>query len=154
MNSIESFRSRIAEGGVCVGTCITFCDPAVSELIAEAGYDFTWIDMEHGPIDIHSALRHVMAVRGTDTAPFIRVPWNDLNVIKPILDLAPAAVIVPQIRTADFQSPADAPIEPARLTAYLVAHGDYAGGLSRPVVSSHVVNGTPDFIQASARGHD
>lgn len=58
----------------------------------------------------------------------------------------------PQIRTADFQSPADAPIEPARLTAYLVAHGDYAGGLSRPVVSSHVVNGTPDFIEASSRG--
>lgn len=61
-------------------------------------------------------------------------------------------VVTPQIRTADFQSPADAPIEPERLTAYLVAHGDYAGGLSRPVVSSHVVNGTPDFLKGSARG--
>lgn len=60
--------------------------------------------------------------------------------------------VVPQIRTADFQSPADAPIEPARLTAYLVAHGDYAGGLSRQVMSSHVVNGTPDFALANARG--
>lgn len=57
----------------------------------------------------------------------------------------------PQIREADFQSLVDAPIEPERLTAYLVAHGDYAGGLSRPVVSSHVVNGTPDFMRVSAR---
>lgn len=58
----------------------------------------------------------------------------------------------PVIRTADFQSPADAPIEPERLTAYLVAHGDYAGGLSRPAVSSHVVNGTPDFVLVRADG--
>jgi negative regulator of sigma E activity len=74
--------------------------------------------------------------------------------VGPVGDTQPvtAATPSPQIRTADFQSPADAPIEPARLTAYLVAHGDYAGGLSRPVVSSHVVNGTPDFIRASARG--
>ena len=61
-----------------------------------------------------------------------------------------ASVPTPQIRTADFQSPADAPIEPARLTSYLVAHGDYAGGLARPAVSSHVVNGTPEFLKASA----
>lgn len=60
--------------------------------------------------------------------------------------------VVPQIRNADFQSPADAPIEPERLTAYLVAHGDYAGGLSRQVMSSHVVNGTLDVMLASSRG--
>lgn len=60
--------------------------------------------------------------------------------------------VVPVIRNADFQSPADAPIEAERLTAYLVAHGDYAGGLSRQVMSSHVVNGTPDFVLTSAPG--
>lgn len=63
-----------------------------------------------------------------------------------------SAPVVPQIRTGDFQSPADAPIEPERLTAYLVAHGDYAGGLSRQVMSSHVVNGTPDFVLANTGG--
>ena len=63
-----------------------------------------------------------------------------------------SAPVTPQIRTADFQSPADAPIEPARLTSYLVAHGDYAGGLSRQVVSSHVVTGTPDLLLASTGG--
>lgn len=63
-----------------------------------------------------------------------------------------SAPVQPQVRVADFQSPADAPIEPRRLTSYLVAHGDYAGGLSRQVLSSHVVNGTPEFLLANAVG--
>lgn len=60
--------------------------------------------------------------------------------------------IQPALQTADF-SPADqAPLGAARLTGYLVSHGDYAGGLSRQVMSSHVVNRSPDFILAGARG--
>ena len=45
--------------------------------------------------------QHIMAVRGTDCAPFVRVPWNEHGIIKPILDLAPAGVIIPMINTAD-----------------------------------------------------
>ena len=101
MNNINVFKERIRSGRVCVGTGITFTDPAVSELCAEAGFDFVWINMEHGPIGIESVLNHIMTLRGTNTAPFVRVRCNDLNVIKPVLDLMPAAVIVPQIRTAE-----------------------------------------------------
>jgi 2-keto-3-deoxy-L-rhamnonate aldolase RhmA len=100
LNNIERFRERIAAGKLCVGTGITFSDPAVSELAGEVGYDFTWIDMEHGPIDLPIALGHVMAVRGTQTAPFVRVRVNDPDVIKPVLDLAPAGVIVPNVKSA------------------------------------------------------
>src|SRR5437867_11225179 len=58
MNNADLFRERIRSGKICVGTAITFSDPAVSELVAEAGYDFTWIDMEHAPLDLpHSRPR-------------------------------------------------------------------------------------------------
>jgi 2-dehydro-3-deoxyglucarate aldolase/4-hydroxy-2-oxoheptanedioate aldolase len=101
INNNQKFKDKIRKGQVCVGSVITFSDPAVSELFAEAGYDFTWIDMEHHPIDLQTALTHVMAVRGTDTAPFIRVQSNDPVTIKPVLELEPAGIIVPQIRTAE-----------------------------------------------------
>lgn len=100
MNNVDRFRERIRAGQLCVGTAITFSDPAVSELIAEAGYDFTWIDMEHAPLDLSATLAHVTAVRGTETAPFVRVRCNDVNVIKPVLDLAPAGLIVPSVNSA------------------------------------------------------
>ena len=101
MNSASLFRKRIHSGQICVGMAITFSDPAVSELAAEAGYDFTWIDMEHGPLDMLVALGHVTALRGTQTAPFVRVRCNDANVIKPVLDLAPAAIIVPAVNSGE-----------------------------------------------------
>ena len=105
MNNGEKLRAKLAQGELCIGSCVTFTDPSVSEVIAESGYDFAWIDMEHGAITIETALSHVLALRGTDTAPFIRVPWNDPVLLKPVLDVEPAAIIVPMIRTkADVES--------------------------------------------------
>ena len=101
LNNVDTFLKKIAAGGVCVGCAITLSDPSISEIIAGAGYDFTWIDLEHSPLTLESALNHVIAVRGTQTAPFIRVPWNDPVLIKPVLEFAPAAVIVPMVRTAE-----------------------------------------------------
>jgi|SaaInlStandDraft_7_1057024.scaffolds.fasta_scaffold60467_2 2-keto-3-deoxy-L-rhamnonate aldolase RhmA len=99
INHVDRFRARIASGQPCIGTGITFSDPAISELVGDAGYDFTWIDMEHCPIDVPIALGHVMAVRGTGCAPLIRVPSGDPDIIKPILELHPAGIVVPQVRS-------------------------------------------------------
>ena len=88
-------------GKLCVGTGLNLADPSVAELLASAGFDSVWIDMEHGPLGIETVLSHIMVLRGTDTAPLVRVPVNDLNVIKPVLDLAPAGLIVPQVRTVE-----------------------------------------------------
>ncbi|MCC7263048.1 MAG: 4-hydroxy-3-methylbut-2-en-1-yl diphosphate synthase [Candidatus Latescibacteria bacterium] len=99
INNAEKFRAKIAGGGICVGTTVSFSDPAISELFGDAGCDFTWIDMEHCPIDLPTALGHTMAVRGTRAAPLIRVPSGDPNVLKPVLELHPAGVVVPQVRS-------------------------------------------------------
>ena len=100
INNIERIRQRLAEGQICIGSGVTFSDPSVSELIAEAGYDFSWIDGEHGPFDLNCLLQHVTAACGTDMAPFVRVRQNEVNEIKPVLDLAPAGIIVPQVQSA------------------------------------------------------
>ena len=42
-----------------------------------------------------------MALRGTGCAPFIRVPWNVNYLLKPVLDLAPAGVIIPMVNDAE-----------------------------------------------------
>ena len=99
-----SLKEALPKGGhpsskVAIGTAITFADSAVSELSAEAGYDFTWSDTEHAPFDLNNALQHIVACRGTDAAPFVRVLQNEPNIIKPVLDLAPAGIIVPRVNT-------------------------------------------------------
>lgn len=55
-------------------------------------------------------------------------------------------------QTVEFRPGNAAALAPERLTGYLVAHGDYSGGLSRQVMSSHVVNRSPDFKVVTISG--
>jgi 2-keto-3-deoxy-L-rhamnonate aldolase RhmA len=100
-NNLEKFRAKIKAGQTCIGTIISFTDPAVSECLADAGFDFLWIDTEHCALGLETTLHHVMAHRGTNTAPFIRVPWNDPVLIKPILEFEPAGIVIPMVNTAE-----------------------------------------------------
>ena len=100
-NNLEKFLDSIRKGKLCTGCCITFTDPAVTEIAAESGFDFCWIDGEHGILDRNTAFMHIMALKGTDCAPFYRVPACDHTEIKKVIDLAPAGIIVPMIMNAE-----------------------------------------------------
>jgi len=101
LSNVDRFRKIIRDGRICVGTSIQIADPIASELAAEADNDFVWFEMEHTYINIKDVLAHLLALRGTSVAPLIRVPYNDPNIIKPYLDLAPAGIVVPMIRSAE-----------------------------------------------------
>lgn len=100
MNNAKSFRNKLADGTLCMGTCITFNDPTVSECLT-TDLDFLWIDGEHQATTLEVLQGHIMATKGTDCAALVRVPWNDPVLIKPVLDIGADGVIVPFIRTAD-----------------------------------------------------
>lgn len=100
ISNYNKFIASIRAGKVCKGIVITLNDLTVSELAGEVGYDFTWIDMEHAPLTIESVMQHIIAIKGTACAPLVRVPWNKAEVIKPVLDLAPAGIIIPMVKSA------------------------------------------------------
>jgi 2-keto-3-deoxy-L-rhamnonate aldolase RhmA len=94
------FRERLAAGKRQWGTCISFTDPTVTEALTRF-LDFVWIDMEHNALSMSDVLGHIMATKGTETTPLVRVPDNDAVLIKPVLDNGAAGVIVPLVKTAD-----------------------------------------------------
>jgi 2-dehydro-3-deoxyglucarate aldolase/4-hydroxy-2-oxoheptanedioate aldolase len=96
----DRFRAKLARGQICVGTVISFTDPTVTEVLCQV-LDFVWIDMEHNALSLESVQGHIMATKGSETTPLVRVPWNDPVLIKPVLDIGAAGVIVPFVRTAD-----------------------------------------------------
>jgi 2-keto-3-deoxy-L-rhamnonate aldolase RhmA len=100
MENALKFRKKIRSGQVCFGTGITFTDPTVTEALTSS-LDFVWIDMEHNGLSLETVQAHIMATKGSDTAPLVRVRWNDPVLIKPVLDIGAAGVIVPMVRTAE-----------------------------------------------------
>ncbi|MBP5532227.1 MAG: host specificity protein, partial [Lentisphaeria bacterium] len=100
-NNLDRFRSKVGRGEVCLGAVITLSYLTVSEIAGDLGFDFLWIDAEHAPHTVDGVMKHIIAARGTGAAPFVRVRCNDPWLIKPVVDLAPAGVIVPMVNTAE-----------------------------------------------------
>jgi len=100
-NNLEKFLEKINKGEVCLGAGVLFKDPMISELFCEIGFDFLWICAEHTATDKETILSHIMATKGTNTAPFVRVPGNETFITKPILDMNPAGIIFPFISTPE-----------------------------------------------------
>ncbi len=96
----DSFREKLRRGQVCLGTVISFTDPTVTEALCQV-LDFVWIDMEHNALSLEAVQGHIMATKGSQTTPLVRVGWNDPVRIKPVLDIGAAGVIVPLVRTAE-----------------------------------------------------
>ena len=101
VNGLEVFMSKVRRGEMPLGAAITFADPAVTELACTSGFDFMWLDGEHGEFQRETAMLHLMAMRGTGVASFYRVPACDHTEIKNVIDFAPAGIIVPMVLTAE-----------------------------------------------------
>ncbi len=101
MNHVERIKEKWSRGELCVAATVALTDPAVTEIYGEAGYDIIWVDCEHSALTVAEALNHVRAARGAGAAAFIRVPSNDPVVVKPYLELHPAAIIVPRISSVE-----------------------------------------------------
>lgn len=97
---IKGFRTRLRKGERLLGTMVTLPTAATAEILADAGFDWLFVDGEHGPLTTSDILGILQAV-GHRIACLVRVPICDEAEIKRVLDLGAQGVIVPQVNTAD-----------------------------------------------------
>lgn len=102
MGRIEKIRKKIKEGKLVKGFFLEMADPIVSEMAGYAGYDYVWIDAEHGPLDRQEIFHHIVAAQGAGCCAFVRVPQVDTAYMKAILDMGPDGVIFPFVNHADI----------------------------------------------------
>jgi len=95
-------KKLLREGKTVIGQTITIPSPDVATQAAQLGFDFLWIEMEHSAITLESARAMILATRGTRTAPFIRVPVNELWTAKRALDIGALGVIFPFCSTPEL----------------------------------------------------
>ena len=102
MNRAQALlREMRSKERTVVGGHVFFTDPSITEALAMHGYDFIWIDAEHGPFDKHTLLMHVMAANAGGAAAFVRVAENNPAVIKPVLEMGLDGIIIPMILTEE-----------------------------------------------------
>jgi 2-keto-3-deoxy-L-rhamnonate aldolase RhmA len=85
------------QGGLALVSHIGFADPAVVEIIAMAGFDGAFIDMEHTVFDLQLVGEMIRVAELTGITPIVRVPENNAKLILRLLDMGAQGIQVPHI---------------------------------------------------------
>src|SRR3990170_7408647 len=93
----NTVRHKIRAGRPSIGTWLATGSPLAAEMLAHQGFDWLTLDMEHNAIDLAQLQGLFHAIATTPTLPFVRVPWNDPQVIKRVLDIGAYGVVVPSV---------------------------------------------------------
>ena len=95
-------KKLLKEGKPVIGATISIPSPEVAAQVATMGFDFLWIEMEHSPITLETARNMILATRGLQAMPFIRVPVNELWTAKRALDAGAIGVVFPFTSTPEL----------------------------------------------------
>jgi 4-hydroxy-2-oxoheptanedioate aldolase len=90
-------RKRLNEGKVCAGILTSMASVPMAQTLANLGFDWLFIDMEHGPIDIASCHAMITATSGTECSPIVRVMEPSISYTKPVLDSGAMGIIFPMV---------------------------------------------------------
>ncbi len=93
-------RERVLSGEVMFGVGANLGSSLTVEMISTGGFDWTWIDCEHGTGDYSELITQMQAASIGNAPPVVRIAWNEVPRFKRVLDLGAVGVMVPYVNTA------------------------------------------------------
>ena len=95
-------RKRVLAGECVYGMMIRQArDPGAPAIYAAAGYDFAFIDMEHGNYSMETVADLIRGAKSAGIAPVIRIPHLETHFISRVLDAGAEGIMVPMTSTKD-----------------------------------------------------
>ena len=94
------FKQALAAGESQIGLWCSLASPYCAEIVAGAGFDWLLIDTEHSPTEPDNVLAHLQAVAASRSHPVVRPAWNDIVLIKRVLDLGAQTLLIPYVQNA------------------------------------------------------
>lgn len=98
---VNSFKEAVRERRPQIGLWCSACSNLTAEVIAGAGFDWILVDTEHAPNELPMVVSQLQALHGGTAAPVVRPAWNDLVLIKRLLDAGAQNLLVPYVQTAE-----------------------------------------------------
>jgi 2-keto-3-deoxy-L-rhamnonate aldolase RhmA len=96
----NTVKQKLAEGRQVVGGTVSTSDVDIYCAMANAGFDFLWIEMQHSPLTYHEVATMIRVCPGP-AIPFIRVPDATEGDIQKAVDIGALGVIVPMVDTIE-----------------------------------------------------
>jgi 4-hydroxy-2-oxoheptanedioate aldolase len=98
---VNELKRNLRAGKVQTGCWISLTSVASAEICAGAGFDWVLIDMEHAPNELPMVHNQLHATAGYPCSTVVRAPWNDMVLIKRLLDVGVQSLLLPYVQSAE-----------------------------------------------------
>ncbi len=82
------------------GVAVQLASPEIVEMVGAAGFDFVYIDCEHGSIGFDRLVEMIRGAEAVGLTALVRVPSQDRSFIMRVLDAGALGVVVPGVSSA------------------------------------------------------
>jgi 4-hydroxy-2-oxoheptanedioate aldolase len=96
----NTVKQKLADGKQVFGGTVSTNDPEVYCTMANAGFDFLWIEMQHSPLTYSEVARMIAACPNASAIPFVRVPGAFEGDIQKATDMGALGIIIPMVDNA------------------------------------------------------
>lgn len=95
------FKQAVLQHQVQIGFGVVSGSATNAEIVAGSGYDFIWIDGEHGPNTIETVIDQARAIAPYGSHVVVRPLEADRALIKQLLDAGIQSIIAPMVETGE-----------------------------------------------------
>ena len=102
MNVRNPARERLQKGELCLGIGLRQARTVdVAAAMASCGFDWLFIDLEHGTMPLDTAVQISVAALTAGITPLVRVPARQYSLATRALDGGALGIVMPHVDTAD-----------------------------------------------------
>ncbi len=95
-------KRALLNGEVQIGTWVNVLrTPQIAQMVATAGFDFMYIDMEHSSFSIETVGDLCYAALAADLVPIVRPPAKDPHLLSRPLDNGAMGLLIPHVDTPE-----------------------------------------------------
>ena len=97
----NTVKQKLLDGKQVFGGTIYSADPSIYCAMANAGWDFLWIEMQHSTLAYNEVARAIASCPGSSAIPFVRVPDATEGDIQKATDMGAMGIIIPMVDTVE-----------------------------------------------------
>jgi len=101
MKTKIALKDKLASNQLSIGSWISIGSPIIAEILANAGFDWLVVDLEHSVITIEQAGDLIRVIDLAGPSPLVRLTSNDANQIKRIMDAGAHGIVVPMVNSVE-----------------------------------------------------
>lgn len=95
---VNQTRERLSRGETVFGCGLqSYRSPEIARTFAAAGFDYVFIDMEHGAFDLETVQDMIAASLGSNITPIVRVGELLYSLVARLLDAGAQGIILPRV---------------------------------------------------------